>query len=105
MTLLKKAADLGHVAAISELGCLLLDHGATRTDKRKGMEYLYIAAKRDNAVAQYQMGRIYLSGLELFPKDRKQAMHWFALASNQGHEDAAKMLSKCIKDNGNAQTA
>lgn len=96
--MLRRAADRNHIGAMSELGWLLLYHGATRTDKRKGMEYIRLAARRDNPEAQFQMGRIYHCGIELYPKDPKQAIHWFTLAAEQSHIAAAEFLAKAYAE-------
>jgi len=90
---LKLAADRGHLQAMSQLGSLLLRHGATRTDKRKGIEYLVSAAKRDNPDAQFELGRIYELGLELYTKDERMAVHWYALAAEGGNKCAARCLA------------
>jgi len=71
----------------------LLRHGATRTDKRKGIEYLVSAAKRDNPDAQFELGRIYELGLELYTKDERMAVHWYALAAEGGNKCAARCLA------------
>lgn len=96
--MLRRAADRGHIGAMSELGWLLLYHGATRTDKRKGIEYIRLAARRDDPEAQFQMGRIYDGGLELYPKDPKQAIHWFTLAAEQHHSAAAEFLAQAYAE-------
>jgi TPR repeat protein len=90
---LKLAADRGHLQAMSQLGSLLLRHGATRTDKRRGIEYLVSAAKRDNPDAQFELGRIYELGLELYTKDERMAVHWYALAAEAGNKRAARCLA------------
>ena len=90
---LKLAADRGHLQAMSQLGSLLLRHGATRTDKRKGIEYLVSAAKQDVSEAQYELGRIYELGLELYSKDVRMAVHWYALAAEGGSKQAARCLA------------
>jgi len=96
--MLRRAADGGHIDAMSELGWLLLYHGATRTDKRKGMEYIRLAARKDHPDAQFQLGRIYHLGLELYPKDPKQAIHWFTLAAEQNHSAAAQFLAEAYAE-------
>lgn len=90
---LRLAADRGHLRAMTQLGTLLLRHGATRTDKRKGIEYLACAAKRDSPDAQYELGRIYELGLELYCKDTRLALHWYALAAEGGCKRAARCLT------------
>ncbi|MBV1869940.1 MAG: SEL1-like repeat protein [Gammaproteobacteria bacterium] len=90
---LRLAADRGHLLAMARLGTLLLRHGATRTDKRKGIEYLVRAAKRDNPDAQYELGRIYELGLELYCKDSHLALHWYSLAAEGGCKSAARCLA------------
>jgi TPR repeat protein len=90
---LRLAADRGHIQAMSQLGSLLLQHGATRLDKRKGIEYLVGAAKRDNHDAQFELGRIYAQGFDLYAKDSRMAVHWYALAAEGGNKRAARCLA------------
>ena len=95
---LKLAADRGHLLAMSQLGSLLLRQGATRTDKRKGIEYLVSAAKRGDSEAQFELGRIYELGLELYSKDERMAVHWYALAAEGGNKSAARCLANAYRN-------
>ena len=91
---LRKAAERGHLEANSQLGCLLLHHGATRTDKRIGIEYVVAAAKRGDADAQYELARAYRLGLELYSKNDLAAVHWYTLSAENGNKSAARCLAE-----------
>ncbi len=97
LVILRLAADRGHVCAMTQLGQLLLHYGATRLDKRKGIEYLTAAAKKNEPDAQYELGRIYQEGLALCFKDEKQALHWYALAAEGGNTQAVRCLADVCK--------
>jgi uncharacterized protein len=48
-------------------------------------------ADHGDAVAQFQLGRIYYNGLGV-PQDFVEAMKWFRLAADQGHAEAQNNL-------------
>lgn len=89
---LQYSADLGHVGAMSGLGCLLYRFGACRAEKRSGMEYIRQAAKCGDLEAQYVLGKTYLSDDHFSQKNKQLAIHWLALAADKGHTLASQKL-------------
>ncbi|MCG8313438.1 MAG: hypothetical protein MI976_09490 [Pseudomonadales bacterium] len=89
---LQYSADLGHVRAMSGLGCLLYRFGACRAEKRSGMEYIRQAAKCGDPEAQYVLGKTYLTDDHINQKNQQLAIHWLALAADKGHTLASQKL-------------
>jgi len=92
--MLQYAADHGHLQAMAQLGGMLYRCGVGRADKRSGLEYLRLAAKGGDIDSQYLVGAAHLDG-QLVRRDDKTAIHWLALAADQGHSDAARLLEDC----------
>lgn len=61
--------------------------------------YLQAASQFGDADAQFELGRMYLSG-EGGTTDSVQAARWFNLAANKGHVGAEAMLGKILFDSG-----
>lgn len=49
-------------------------------------------AEQGVAMAQYNLGQMYYEGQGV-PQDQTEAVRWFRLASEQGHNEAERMLS------------
>ena len=54
------------------------------------------AAERDNAEAQYALGRCYENGAGV-PKDPAQAVVWYRKAAEQGFATAQYTLGRCYR--------
>lgn len=92
LKLMQYAAEHGHARAMSHLGCLLYQSGACKAEKRSGIEYVRRAAKCNDCEAQYVLGQAYLSD-DIFHQENKQlAIHWLALAADNGHTQASQKL-------------
>lgn len=92
LKLLQYAAERGHVLAMSGLGCLLYTSGACRAEKRSGLEYVRQAAKASDPNAQFVLGEAYLEDEVFTQKNKQLAIHWLALAADNGHTQAAQKL-------------
>ncbi|MGB0733731.1 MAG: tetratricopeptide repeat protein [Pontibacterium sp.] len=93
MKLFRFCADNGSRRALSVYGHLLHFRGDGVSNKIQGGIYLQRAADLGDAKAQYQMGRIFESGFELyFRADAAQARHYFVLAGEQGHALAVRRM-------------
>lgn len=93
LKMLRFAAHNGQVSAMSSLGRLLFQFGACGVEKRSGIEYVREAAKRDDVDAQYILGNAYLVGDETLQRNSAKALHWLALAADNGHTQASKQLA------------
>lgn len=99
LKLMQYSAEHGHARAMSELGCLLYESGACKAEKRSGIEYVRRAAKRDICEAQYVLGKAYLAD-DIFHQNNKQlALHWLALAADNGHTQASRKLQAISRQN------
>lgn len=61
--------------------------------------YLQAASQFGDADAQFELGRMYMSG-EGGPADPVQAARWFNLAAHKGHVGSEAMLGKILFDSG-----
>ncbi len=61
-------------------------------DEKKAMELYHKAANQDQPDAQYNLGVCYLNGTGV-KRDRAQAVYWCSEAADQGHEDAAIVVT------------
>ena len=102
LKLMQYAAENGHARAMSNLGCLLYESGACKTDKRSGIEYVRRAAKRDICEAQYMLGKAYLDDDIFHQKNKQLAIHWLALAADNGHTQASQKLRAISRQNPSA---
>ena len=57
-------------------------------------EQLMPEAEAGNAQAQYQLGQIYEKGLVMEEKAPEQAVQWYRMAAEQGHEGAQQALRR-----------
>ena len=64
----------------------------SKRDKESASAYR-AAAKKGNAEAQYNLGLCYSQG-EGVKEDRVEAVSWYRLAAEQGHQDARKKLKE-----------
>lgn len=92
--LLRWAAQGGHLQAKRMLGVLLCRHGASRLDKRQGVEYLQQAAKGHDTEAQYYLGHLYREDVDYLKKDERMCLKWISLAAEAGHSQAQEELAK-----------
>lgn len=57
--------------------------------------FAYAASYFGDPEAQYNLGRLYLSGTGV-RRDTKQAVRWFVLAANKGHYEAQAVLGRIL---------
>ena len=81
-----EAAAAGNVTAQRLLGLMLLRGEGGGLDEAGGVSQLRLAAGADDAVAQLELGRAYLSLRQY--KDEKQAYQLFRKAAAQGNREA-----------------
>lgn len=105
LKLMQYAAENGHARAMSDLGCLLYECGACRTDKRSGIEYVRRAAKHNVCEAQYVLGQAYLSDDIFHQKNKQLAIHWLALAADNGHTQASRKLQAITRQDADKHQA
>ncbi|WP_041641136.1 Sel1-like repeat-containing protein kinase family protein [Magnetococcus marinus] len=94
----QRAATLGDVAAMYQLGLLFLQVAQELGDGgEEGKRWFYQAAKRHHAPSWYQLGRIYRYG-DGGQQDHKKALHCFQLAAGQGNADAQLHLGLMVRE-------
>ena len=92
-----KAALRGHVAAMCNLGAILVDYDGSQKD---GILWMRRAAVRGDDKAQHNLGDWYASGECGLKVNRRLAMKWLAKSAEQGNKAASKTLAKLITGNG-----
>jgi len=91
--LLKRAVELGSVAAMTTLGCILLTGGSgVKMDKKKAYQLFRMASDRGDAMAQKNLGYGLREDLK-----HEEAFHYFQLSADQGLKDAIYMLGTCYE--------
>jgi TPR repeat protein len=91
-----KSADQGNSEAQLALGGYYIRESGTAASL-KSREWWQKAANQGNAVSQHNLGVAYLNGIG-GEKDEQQAIHWFQLSADQGHERAQKEIDRLIKE-------
>lgn len=85
--------------AFVALGLYYLDgvpNSPIKADPERAREMFHYAASYfADPDAQYNLGRLYLSGRGTV-KDPKQAARWFGLAANKGHHEAQALLGSIL---------
>lgn len=84
---LEYAIKAGSVDALYHLGLCFLSL------KEKGLEYLTLAARRGNSIAQLQLGDFYWDGIHV-PQDKDQALVWYERAADLSNVDAQIKLGQ-----------
>lgn len=97
MNLYRNAAELGHVNAQFNMGCILLD----KEKYSEAKKWFLMAAEQGDIEAEYNLGYIYEKGYGV-DVNLEEACRWYKLAADQGDEDAAEAL-KGIQTNLNRQ--
>ncbi|MGK5594966.1 MAG: tetratricopeptide repeat protein [Parachlamydiaceae bacterium] len=106
-----KAAESNHASALVKLGYMYKYRLGVAEDAQKSFEYLQQAADLGLAEAQYQLGRIYSTGLDenyLSPhpfsrsamaveQDLEKAFEYYQLAANQGYRSATRRIAECYR--------
>lgn len=91
--LYKKAANLGHVQAICDLGMCLLTGKGVEVDVKSALSFLQKAAEKDSSVAHYRLARIY--GSPKFEKANPElSLHHLNMAAEKNHPSAYTTLAR-----------
>lgn len=88
---LRRAADMGHVRAQSNLGMLYDKGDGVPLDQKEAAVWYRKAADKGDAQSQFNLGLMYTNG-EGVAKDRTEAVKWLKKAARQGHPNARKLL-------------
>ncbi len=80
------AAGGGHAATPLTLDLLYLTGNGVPEDRRRTVQWIRLAAERDDVRAQYLLAHCYLNGLGLQP-DHFRAYFWCRIAMANGHPD------------------
>jgi TPR repeat protein len=89
---LKKAAIQGKdIGAIRDLGFHFHEGRYVRKNFKKSVEFYRIAAKKNDHIAQWNLGLSYESG-DGVKASQRWSLYWIEKAAKQGHEAAASYL-------------
>lgn len=89
----QRAAELGSLAAMHNLGALYDDGALVEKNRETALQWYLLAAERDFAPSQTAIGMGYLKGDGL-PQDLEKGFAWLDRAAAQGDEPALAVLSK-----------
>ena len=92
---LRKAADAGHVRAMTRLGMLLFRDERSDEDKRESLEWYRRAAALGDSSGMISMGLAYREG-RCVPVDEKKAVDWFIKAHEAGARNAADLAGRLL---------
>ena len=81
--LYQRAADLGDVQAMYNLGCAYLKGDGVKVDTGKTVKYFRMAADRGNARAQHNLGNLFYDGIGV-DRDFAESYRYYKLAAEQG---------------------
>lgn len=90
-----KAALRGHVAAMCNLGAILVDYDGSQKD---GILWMRRAAVRGDDKAQHNLGEWYANGECGLKKNRRLALKWLKMAAENQNEKAAKSLARLLSE-------
>ena len=93
----QKAAVLGNVQCLSELGNAYLTGSGVPKDVNQGIALLEAAACRGNYSAQKDLGILYYNGKKV-SKDHTKALYWLEKAVALGSGEAMEILSRMYRD-------
>ena len=85
------AANLGHPGAMNNLGVLLMDNADDEAKVEEGLGWLLKSAEAGYKNAQFNLGKVYLSG-KVTPVDKTEAYYWLSAASLNGHDKSSALL-------------
>lgn len=89
----QRAAELGSVAAMHNLGALYDEGTLVAKDRENALKWYLVAAERNFAPSQTAIGMGYLKGDGLL-QDLEKGTNWLELAAKQGDEPALAVLAK-----------
>ena len=89
IALTQEAADLGDAEALCNLGVFYASGTGVERDPYKAFEMCLAAAEMGLSVAQSNVAHMFAQGSGT-PQDYTRALHFWTLAANQNHTDAAR---------------
>lgn len=93
---LRRANELGHPRATTELAVRYQLGWGTTQNKRFALQLMRQAASKGDAAAIHNFGEYYYRGA-LLPMDKEKAVQFFFLANKNGHNNSSS-LSACYKE-------
>lgn len=87
---LKQAADQGHARARLELARLHIHGHVEERYPEDVLKLTLLAAQQGLDEAQYQLGKMHMTGTWVFRSDFREAAKWLGKAAAQGHDRALK---------------
>jgi TPR repeat protein len=92
---LRKAADAGHVRAMTGLGTLLAREERSDEEKRESIDWYRRAAELGDSSGMVFMGFAYREGRGV-SVDEKKAVEWFTKAHEAGARNAAELAGRLL---------
>ena len=96
--LYKKAAELGNVVAMAEVGSLYLTGKGGEQNNEDGFRWCLKAAENGYPNAMAMVARMYELGIGTAP-DIDEALNWYIEAANAGEPHAKKFMDNLFKSN------
>jgi len=97
LTLMLRAAALGHTYAMNELGYVFLYGKGQPVDAERGIRFYEAGAERDDIYSLNNLGLVYLHGLGR-RADPAKALGYFTRAAAGGHPYAPTNLGRMARD-------
>lgn len=94
--ILRAAADMGHVAAMVDLGVAYEQGDGVDEDAARAVEWYLRATEAGNATAQCNLGYCHFAGRGV-PRNAAQAVVWYRRAADNGSARAYNNLGYCYK--------
>ena len=89
--------------AAYDLGLRLLRGDGVERNTYQAIEWMRKAGGRGHGAAQFELGRMYLVGIEEMGPDPAEAETWLTLAAAQGNKEAARLLPQAQAAKKDAQ--
>jgi len=90
---LTEASDYGYFVALNELGRRYLKGNGVRKDENEAFQLFKKAADQHYALAEYNLGCIYMKGFPHTKPDEKIASDYYKRAAEQGNKEAQYSLA------------
>ena len=97
LTLMLRAAALGHTYAMNELGYIFLYGKGQKVEAERGIRFYEAGAERDDIYSLNNLGLVYLRGLGR-RADPAKALGYFTRAAAGGHPFAPTNLGRMARD-------
>jgi TPR repeat protein len=92
---IRKAANAGHVRAMTRLGTLLDREERSDEDKQESLDWYHRAAELGDASGMISMGFAYREGRGV-SVDQKRAVEWFIRAHEAGARNGAELAGRLL---------